>query len=527
MFDLLIKNVHIVDGTGAPWFRGDLAVQDGKISAMGARLWGEAKQTVDGQGGVLAPGFIDIHSHSDFSLLSDGSGESKLLQGVTTDIGGNCGVGPAPVVAERVELLKKYVSFLNNSLEFDWRTFADFLSKIEENSPAINFGSLVGHGTLRIAAMGFDDREPTHAEMEHMKRLLAESMEEGAFGVSSGLIYPPGCYSKADELVEIAKVAARYGGMYETHMRDEDDNLLESIEESADIARRANIPVQIAHHKVCGRLNWGKGRLAQGRIEELRREGLDIANDQYPYNATATTITTMFPNWAHEGGVDMLIARLKDPEMKGLVRREVLDTMERLDKRWEDVVIARIKHEENKIYEGLNLLEAAQRAGREENPCDFMFELVIAEDGTIPVVCYAMDEEDIKAIMVSPLTVIGSDGSAVPIDRPGKPHPRTFGTFARVLKKYALEEGLFSLEEAIRKMTSLPAMRMGIMDRGMLRPGFAADLVLLDLAILQDTATYAEPKQGPRGIEKVWVNGVLAVDAGQVTGQRAGQVLRH
>jgi N-acyl-D-amino-acid deacylase len=526
VLDLLIKNVRIVDGTGAPWFMGDVAVKDGRIAAMGAQVPGEARETLNGEGKVLAPGFIDIHSHSDFSLLSDASGESKLLQGVTTDIGGNCGVSPAPVVEERVDLLRKYVSFLNNSLEFNWRSFADLLKVIEEKKPALNFGALVGHGALRIAAMGFDDREPTAEEMEVMKTLMAESMEQGAFGLSSGLIYPPGCYSKTDEMVEIARVAAQYGGLYETHMRDEDDNLLDSIEESATVARLAGIPLQIAHHKVCGRLNWGKGKISQQRIEQLRVEGVDVANDQYPYNATATTITTMFPNWAHEGGVDMLLARLRDPEMRGLMRREVLETMERLDKRWEDVVIARTKRAENSRYEGLNLLEAATVAGRADDPCDFMFELVISEEGTIPMVCYAMDEEDIKAIMQSPLTMIGSDGSAVPLNRPGKPHPRTFGTFARVIRKYCLDDCLFPLEEAVRKMTSLPATRLGIMDRGMLRPSFAADMVLFDLDSIQDTATYQDPKQGPRGIEKVWVNGVLTLDQGKLTGARAGKVLR-
>ena len=526
MYDLLIKNVRIVDGTGAPWYRGSVAVKDGRIAAMGPGVAGPATQVVEGAEQILAPGFVDLHSHSDFSLLTEGCAESKLLQGVTTDIGGNCGISPAPVIDERLDLLKKYVGFLNDGLSFSWRSFGDFLDEVERQKPAMNFGCIVGHGTLRIAAMGFDDRKPSTEEMDVMKNLLREAMEQGSFGVSTGLIYPPGCYSETDELVDIARVAAEYGGIYETHMRDEDDNLLQSIEESGEVARRAGIAVQIAHHKVCGRKNWGKGEAAQRRIEGLREEGLDVANDQYPYNATSTTITTMFPNWAHEGGVDMLLARLRDPEMRAMLRSGVLETMERLDKRWEDTVIAGVRYEQNKQYEGLDLQEAADLAGRGDDPCGFMFDLVESEDGTFSVICYAMAEEDIKTIMASPITIIGSDGSAVPLSAAGKPHPRTFGTFARVLRKYCLEECVFPLEEAVRKMSSLPASRLGIFDRGILRPGFAADMVLFDPAILEDTATYAQPQQGPKGIDKVWVNGQLAVDAGKVTGVRAGTVLR-
>ncbi len=524
MFDLLIKGVRVVDGTGSPWFLGDVAIKDGKVASVGKAIAGDTAQVLDGNGLTLTPGFIDIHSHSDFSLPIDGSGESRLLQGVTTEIGGNCGLSPAPVVPERLDMLKKYTGFLTQDMSWDWTTFAEFLQAVEKAKPAVNFGSLVGHGTLRVATMGFDDRKPTEAELSTMQRLLDESMQQGAYGVSSGLIYPPGCYADTDELAEVAKAIAPYSGYYETHMRNEGDEILRSIEESAEVGRRAGVPVQIAHHKVVGRHNWGNGVNSQARIAELRAEGLDIANDQYPYTAASTTITTIFPHWAHEGGVDGLLRRLQDPTTRAKLREEVLSKMEQGARRFADILIAQVNTPENKHLEGKTVAEAAAEAG--QDACEFTFDLVIAEQAGIAVVTFGMDEVDVNAIMAHPLTMIGSDGSSMPMQGPGKPHPRTFSTFVRVLSKYCLQEKLFPLEEAVRKMTSLPASRLQLMDRGLIRPGFWADLVLIDTAELAERSTFADPRQAPAGIVKVWVNGQLAVDQGQVTGVRAGQVLR-
>ena len=297
MFDFVVRNVRIVDGTGSPWFVGDVGVAAGKIAQVGTNLTTAAKETIDGSGLTLTPGFIDIHSHSDFSLPIDGGAESRLLQGVTTEIGGNCGLSPGPVEPERLDSLKKYVGFLTQDLAWDWRSFGEFLAAVERAKPAVNLACLVGHGTLRVAAMGFADRPPTEDEMNHMKRLLRESMEQGALGLSTGLIYAPGCYSDTDELAELASVVAPYGGYYETHMRSESDYIMQSIEESAEVGRRAKVPVQIAHHKVVGRFNHGKSKYSLARIMELRSEGLDIVCDQYPYIAASTTITTIFADW--------------------------------------------------------------------------------------------------------------------------------------------------------------------------------------------------------------------------------------
>lgn len=524
MFDLLIKGVRVIDGTGSPWFFGDVAVKDGRIAAVGKSINAIADQVINGKGLTLTPGFIDIHSHSDFSLPIDGGAESRLLQGVTTEIGGNCGMSPAPVISERLNLLKKYTGFLSQDMSWDWTSFDEFLQAVERAEPAVNFGSLVGHGTLRIAAMGFDDRKPTADELKEMQRLLGESMQQGAFGVSSGLIYPPGCYADTDELAEVAKAVAPYSGYYETHMRNEGDEILKSIEESAEVGRRAGVPVQIAHHKVVGRYNWGVGVKSQARIAELRAEGLDIANDQYPYTAASTTITTIFPNWAHEGGVDGLLSRLQDPVIRARLRNEVLEKMEKTARRFEDILIAQVNTPKHKHLEGKTVAEAAALA--DQDACEFTFDLIIAEHAGIAVVTFGMDEVDVKAIMSHPLTMIGSDGCSMPMQGPGKPHPRTFSTFVRVLSKYCLQENLFPLEEAVRKMTSLPANRLRLMDRGLIRPGCWADLVLIDTEQLAERSTFADPRQAPVGVEKVWVNGQLAVDRGQVTGTRAGQVLR-
>lgn len=524
MFDYIIRQVRIVDGTGSPWTVGDVAVRDGKIAAMGAHIAGGAHEIIDGKGLTLTPGFIDIHSHSDFSLLLDGSAASRLLQGVTTEIGGNCGMSPAPVVPERLDLLKEYTAFLANGLSFHWQSYDEFLEAVANKQPAVNFGGLVGHGTLRIAAMGFEDRQPTEAELEQMQHLLDESMQAGAFGMSTGLIYAPGCYADTDELAKVAAAVAPYGGLYETHLRNEGDQLLAAIDEAAEIGRRSGARVQIAHHKVVGRLNWGKGMESQALIAKYRAQGLDIANDQYPYTASATTITTIFPDWAHVGGVEGLLARLRDPAERAQVQAAVLASMQKKAKRFEDIMIAQVSTDANKRFEGMTVAEAA--ASAQQEAIDFVIDLVLAEHAAISAITFGMCEKDVETIMSHPLTMIGSDGASMPMDSPGTPHPRNFGTFVRVLAKY-VPAGLFSFEEGVRKMTALPASRLGLLNRGLIRPGFAADLVLMATDELQDNATFNEPKQAPSGIIKVWVNGQLAVADGQLTGVRAGQILRH
>ncbi len=525
MISTLIKNARIVDGTGAPWFRGDVAIKNDIIFDIGANLMHEAVNVIDAEDMIIAPGFIDIHAHSDFSLPEIGLADSKILQGVTTDIGGNCGISPAPIKGDKLDLIKKYTGFLRDDLSWEWTNFSEFLDNVEKSRPAINFASLVGHGTLRIAVMGFDDRKPTKPEMEEMKKMLREAMEDGAIGISTGLIYPPGCYADTDELSELVSEIAPYGGFYETHMRNEGDDVLKSIDESAEVGKRANVPVQIAHHKVVGKKNWGKSDKTIEKIMQYRAEGIDLVIDQYPYTASSTTLTTIFPQWALVGGVDKLLERLNDKSIRSKLKAEVLDSMNEDMQEFSDILIASVRTEKNKKYEGMTVAKAAE--DNQMEPVEFAFDLIIEEEAGVAAVTFGMDEDDVRYILANPFTMVGSDGSAMSLDIPGKPHPRTFGTFTKVLEKYALEENLISIEEAIRKMTSLPASRLKLANRGMIRPGFKADLVMISPKDLKTYADYANPQQAPSGIVKVWVNGQLAVDDSKLTGVRAGQVIRH
>lgn len=525
MIDLIIRNAKIIDGSGNPWFCGEVAVAGGKIVAVGRLGDLKASEEIDAQGLVLSPGFIDIHSHSDFSILDYPTNESRVLQGVTTEMGGNCGLSPAPVLPDKVDLLRKYVSFLSSSLSYEWQSFGDYLRVIEEKGISTNFGGLVGHGTLRVAAMGFDNRKPEPHELETMQKLMREAMEDGAFGVSSGLIYSPGCYADTDELVEVAKAIAPFGGFYETHMRNEGAGILDSIRESIEVGRRAGVAVEIAHHKISGRNNWGLSPQSTELIAKARAEGLDITADQYPYIASATTLTSILPSWTFEGGVDKMIDRLQDAATRMKIKEQIAASSAKSGRRWSDLLIASVGSEANRHYEGKNIDEIAAIVGKD--PIDAALDLIIEERAVVGEISFGMCEEDVTTIMRHPLTMIGSDGGAMDIQSPGKPHPRNFGTFARVLGKYVREDKVLCLEEAVRKMTSLPATRFRLFDRGMIRSGCWADLVLFDPDTIEDTPSFTNPQQVVKGISSVWVNGVLVAKDGQHTGARPGQVLRH
>jgi len=525
MYDLLFKNACLLDGTGAPWQKGDLAVKDGKIVAVGYVSCSEAKEVIDAAGMVLAPGFIDIHSHSDFSITKVGLAESRILQGVTTELGGDCGLSAAPVNPEKRDLLKRYVGFLDPGMDFSWQSFGEYLDKMEAAGYSCNYGGMIGHGTVRLAVMGFDDRKPTAKDMAEMQRLTAESMQQGAFGLSSGLIYPPGCYADVDELSEVAKAIAPYKGFYETHMRDENDNIVESVRETIEVGRRAGIAVQCVHHKVTGRKNWRISCHATlACIEAARREGIDITLDQYPYIASATTLTSMLPKWAFVGGMDEMIKRLQDSSSRAKMRGEILANFEKSMRRFSDIVVADLPSAANKHLIGKNIEEIAALQGKE--PVDAALDLIIAEKGTVNQITFGMCEEDVEMIMKHPLVMIGSDGSSLPLTGNDIPHPRNFGTFPRVLGHYCRERGLFPLETAIWKMTGFPAARMGLPDRGLLKPGFWADLVLFNPDTIIDTPTYTNPKQPCQGIFCVYVNGVLTAKDGKHTGVKAGKILR-
>jgi N-acyl-D-amino-acid deacylase len=517
MHDLLIKNARIHDGSGNPWSHGEVAVTGDRIEAVGKLGSPSAKRVIDAEGQALAPGFIDIHSHSDVSILEHPGAESKIRQGVTTEVIGQCGSSAAPLVGRGHEGMD---SDLAGSFELTWGSMADYMAAVDRRHPALNIAPVIGHGAIRRCAMGYDRRQATADELATMERLVAESMEAGAFGMTTGLIYPPSSYADTPEIIALAKVVARYDGIYMSHIRDASDGLLDAIAEAIEIGRQAKLPVQISHHKACAPWNWGRVVDSFVMMEDARREGIDVTADQYPYLATSTGLATVVPQWAHEGGAEKMVARLMDPETRAKIRAEAAPFEEK--RGWQNIVIANIAS--NKEFEGKNMAEIAAIMGKE--PVDAAFDLLIANHGSIQMVRFAMCEEDVATVMRWPATMIGSDASAIDPACGGVPHPRTYGTFPRVLGRYVRELKVLRLEDAIHRMTGLSAWRMGIHDRGLIRPGYKADLVLFDPDTIADQATYTEPHQYPVGIKVVVVNGQVTVENGQQYSTRAGVCLR-
>lgn len=518
MYDVIIQNVRIIDGTASPWYRGDVAIQGGRIAAVGALKGQESKEVVEGEDCYLAPGFIDIHSHSDCTLPEYPQAESRILQGVTTEIGGDCGLSVAPVNPERVELLRDYMGHL----EYQWRTLGEYLDLLEKQKISVNFGTAVGHGTIRLAAMGFQSRKATSEEMEQMKEYLRQALSEGAFCMSSGLIYPPGCYADKEELAELAKELVPFGAFYETHMRDEGTGVVEAVKEALEICKASGAPLQIAHHKVTRKTHWYVScKTTIAMIERARREGMDVTADQYPYGASSTTLDSNVPLWAFEGGMEKMLDRLRDPQIRRKLKEE--SNQSHLG-RWGDIHISYVESEKNQWVMGKSIQEIAEIRG--VDPADACFDLILEEKGRVNEVNYSMCEEDIEYIMKQPYVMTGSDGNAASMDYPGIPHPRWYGTFPRVLAHYCRDRGLFSLETAIHKMTGMPAARLKLSDRGLIKAGMWADLVLFDYERLEDTPSFQDPKQPCKGILKVYVNGVLTAEDGKHTGARMGAVLR-
>ena len=536
-FNLIIRNGRIIDGTGNPWYKGDVAIADGKIVTIGKSLKADAKKAIDATGLVVAPGFIDAHSHSDSVTLFYRQMESTIMQGITTVVAGQCGSSIAPINPEYVEVLeKRYAGWLPPEVEFKitWTTFDEYLKEEEKDGLGANVAHMVDHGAVRVASMGFEAREPTPSELDRMREHTAEAMEAGAYGLSTGLIYPPGIFAKTDEIIEVAKVAANYGGVYDSHIRGEGKNLMKSLEEAITIGEKSGIPVHISHFKAATRSLWGKSADSLALLERARERGLDITVDQYPYKAGSTSLVTCLPPWAHEGGMERLLERLLDPELRGKMRGDIekgLSGWENFagELGWEKVYVTRVKTEENKAAEGKNLEEIREMRG-DPDAFTSLFDLISEEEGAVGMVIFAMDEDDVHRIMRHPLQVVGTDsGSSTTTGymRRGKPHPRGYGTYPRVLGRYARELGVLSLEEAVRKMTSFPAQRFGILDRGLLRPGMWADITVFNPETVIDTATYQDPHQFPEGIEYVLVNGSVAVDRGKYNGALEGKTLRR
>lgn len=494
-YDIIIEGGKIVDGTGGPWHYGDVGIQDGRITRIGDLRSARATQRINALGLVVAPGFVDVHNHTDEAIERLPLAQNYMQQGVTTIVGGHCGDSIYPV-GER-------------------------LASLEGFGLGINFAMLVGHSTIRKQVMGMADRAPTVDELKKMKELVAKAMEQGAFGISTGLYYAPGSYSKTEKIIELAKVVARYGGLYASHIRDEGDfniGLVAAVKEAIQIGEKAFIPVQIAHLKALGKPVWGKSIEVLNLIKEARARGVDVTFDQYPYVASGTSLTgAVVPGWAQAGGELKMKERLVDPSTREEIRREMLLS---IDKRGgpERLFIARFVPDAS--LEGKHLVEIGKIKGKE--PVDVAIDLLLA--GEAEVVSFNMVDEDLIRIMQSPIGMVASDGSLVDFGK-GVPHPRYYGTFPRVLGRYVREEGALTLEEAVRKMTSGPANRVGMLDRGLIREGMIADITVFNPNTVTDQTAFERLPQYPAGIEYVIVNGQVAISEGKWIGARAGKVL--
>lgn len=519
MIDLLLKNCRIIDGTGSPWYRGCVAISNGLIVKIAKDIEDEALETVDCEDKYISPGFIDLHSHSDGTILKYPENESRVLQGITTELAGNCGLSVAPIDEDKRKMLKDY---MNVDLDYDWSSLDEFLKKVEEAKPSTNFATGIGHGSIRIAAMGFDNRKPTEQEMEKMKALVEKSIREGAFCLSSGLIYPPGSFSDIDEMVELCKVVENLGAFYETHMRDEGMDVDKSVLEAIEVARRSSVPLEIAHHKIIRKSRWQEACFKTTKfIEDARKEGIDVQCDQYPYIAAATAMNSNLPQWAFDGGIDKMLERLSDKDIREKMKVEMAESHKG---RWDTIYVGYTGSEKNKWAVGKNILEISQIRG--VSPEDACMDLVLEEKDKTGEINYCMCEEDIEYIMQKPYVMIGSDGQAEPLDYEEMPHPRDYGTFPRVLAHYCRDLKLITLETAIKKMTSMPANRLGLQNRGLIKEGMCADIVVFDFDNINDTPNYENPKQACEGILRVYINGKLTALNGRHTGVRNGIVLR-
>jgi N-acyl-D-amino-acid deacylase len=524
MLDILIRGGTVIDGTGRPARRADVAIAGDRIEAIGLLSGASAARVIDAAGHVVAPGFVDMHSHADFVLPGLPTAESKVHQGFTLEVVGNCGASPAPLTPARRQDVIDTSALTLPALAWDWTTFRSYLDGLTRQGISINVAPLVGHGTIRLLVMGPGDARPTADVIHAMAREVRRAMDEGAIGLSTGLIYAPGVFADTDELVALARAAGQAGGFYASHIRGEGDTLLPAIAEAIDVGRRASVPVEISHLKAAGRSNWPKMAQAIELIEAARAEGLDVTADMYPYPAGSTALSALLPAWIHAGGRDALLARLADAADRARLR-VVLDGpgMAR-DAGWDGIVIAGCPARPE--YEGQTL--ACIAAGLGMSPDEAVIEVLRQAKGDADMILFMMSEDNVALGLGRPWVMIGSDGEGRAARGPyatGKPHPRNYGTCPRLLGHYVRDRGLLSLPEAIRKLASLPAGKLGFRDRGRLEPGAAADVVVFDPATIADTATFAEPHRYPDGVPWVLVNGEPVIAGGQHTGRRPGRVL--
>jgi N-acyl-D-aspartate/D-glutamate deacylase len=531
-YDLVIVNGHVIDGTGSPWYAADVAVRDGRIAAIGRLAGAAAKQTIDAQGKIVAPGFIDMLGQSELTVLVEPTLPSKIFQGITTEITGEGGsaapLNDAIVKADKVE-------YDHLKITPDWRTWREYFTRVEKQGIGINMAHYVGATQVRRMVLGDADKQPTPAELDRMKALVREAMEQGAVGLSTSLQYSPAPYAKTEELIALAAEASRYGGIYASHMRSEAGAVLEALDEAIRIGREAKIPVEIWHVKAAGKRNWGRMKDIVAKIEQARRDGVDITADTYAYPAWFNSFSAFIPPWAHDGGDEKLLERLKDPQARARLRADMLTPDDKgWDNEWQEipgpeaVLIGAVQNPELASIQGKTLAEVAQLW--KMDPIDTVCEILIKDHAFTYVAVFGMSEPDVALAVQQPWVSFNNDSQGTaPTGLLGQehPHPRAYGTFPRVIRKYVREDKLLSLEEAIRKMSSLPAQKMRLADRGVVKAGMWADLVVFDAATVTDKATFAQPNQLSVGMDYVLVNGVPVIAAGKATGARPGKVLRR
>ena len=540
MFDIKIINGTILDGSGKLRFKADVGINGDKITAVGNLADAEAAKTIDATGKFVSPGFIDFHTHSDLSLVYDPFARSRIYTGVTTDVIGNCGIGVAPVREERKKELIQYlgtriIGTIPAPLELHWNTVQEYFDYLDSHKPAVNVVAYVAQGAIRIDEMGFSDAAPTAEQMDHMKAELRKAMEAGCVGMSTGLVYLPGAYTSKEELAELSKEMVPYNGFYVTHIRSEGDDEMEAIDEAIYIAKTAGVPLHVSHLKIMGKHNFGKIDQVFAKLDAAEKDGLDVRFDCYPYTAGMSSLGVLLPTWAFEGGVAPMLERIKVPENRARIIREMEEGLPgwnnfyKMSGGWDAITIASVMTEQNKYIEGMNIADIAKERG--EDPYDTFFRLLEEEKSKIQFITFTQGEEDTDKVVTHPKTCIGSDSmtfSHEGIMSQGKPHPRAFGTMGRIFSYYVKEKHMLTFEDAVRKITHLPATYLGIdATRGLIKEGYFADIVVFDPDEIADKATYIDPRQYTVGIKYVLVNGEVALADGVQTDVCAGRVVKN
>jgi N-acyl-D-amino-acid deacylase len=529
-FDVLIRNGHVMDGTGSPWYRADIGIRDGRIAAIGRLHDATAKTTIDAQNLLVTPGFIDMLGQSEMTILVEPHLPSKIYQGITTEITGE-GNSAAPLNEQMIAADR--VGYEHLKITPDWRTLRQYFARLEKQGMGINLATYVGATTVRRVVLGDADRAPTAPELDRMKQLVAEAMRDGAFGVSTSLQYAPAPYASTEELISLAAEGGRYGGIYATHMRSEGDGIMAALDETIRIGREAHVPVEIWHIKSAGKSNWGKMKEVISKVETARASGVDVTANTYAYPAWFNSFSAFVPPWAHDGGDAELIKRMRDPATRARIRKDMMTPSTEWDNEWlsipgpQSILLCVVQSPSLKPLQGKTLAQAAQI--RHQDPLDALLDILIEDKAFTSVAVFGMDEKDVSLALSQPWVSVDNDSQGTaPTGLLGQehPHPRAYATFPRIIRKYVREDHLLTLPDAIRKFTSLPAQKLGLSDRGVLKQGLWADVAIFDPGQIHDVATFENPNQLSVGIQYLLVNGVPVISQGKTTAALPGKVLR-